>query len=615
MENGYMHSMIVAEEVGLFDIYLDETETETIQGQKMDGFDEEAFKKFFPSGFGKQDRGPDVATQIDRTKRTVVRKEDDEVSTAQIASKAEDDRSRKQASSPASDSGSDSDEDSDDDDDEDEFPTSHDLTFKTHEKAVTTVTVDHAGARMITGSADCTIKLHDFSSMTPSTLRAFKSVEPSARKQATASEVHPVRTVEFNPISPSQVLVLSATTQGKILDRDGDTLTAFVKGDMYLRDMRHTKGHISEITSGRWSPTDYNLCVTAATDSTVRIWDVNHGRSQKDVIVHKSRAPGSAGRSRMTAVAWGSAAQGGSEVIVAAALDGTLSMWSTKGQFTRPSAEVPLAHDRDTWVSDIDVSPDGRLIVTRASDSTVKLWDTRKLKQPVNTATFATGLKHASDYKIRFSPNGANVLTGSETGDLHILNPATLRPELTTPVTPGSPLITAMWHEKLNQIITGSSNGETHLLYNPEKSINGAVLIMSKAPKRRHIDDNPALTTDLSQGIPLDAGSQSLAARHRPGVGLTASGRSRDPRRPHLPAQTPFSKFQPDERHIKESIPLSSMRDEDPREALLKYADAAEKDPVFTKIWSKTQPKPVFAELSDEEDEGSQGPERKKLKK
>ncbi|KAI5286537.1 hypothetical protein KEM54_006698 [Ascosphaera aggregata] len=589
----------------------------------MEGFDEETFKNFFPSGFGRQDRGPDVNAQIDRTKRTVVRKEDEErrdqsedvAAQTQITWKKEETRSTEQTVRPADKSDSDSDDsDSDDDDEEDEFPTSHDLTFRTHDKAVTTVTVDYSGARMITGSADCTIKLHDFASMTPSTLRAFKSVEPSARKQSTASEIHPVHTVEFNPISPSQVLVVTATAQAKIFDRDGDILTEFAKGDMYLRDMRNTKGHISETTSGKWSPTDYNLCVTAATDSTVRIWDVNHGRSQRDVIVHKSRAPGSAGRSRMTAVTWGSPAQGGNEVIVAAALDGTLAMWSARGPFTRPSAEVSSAHDRDTWVSDIDVSPDGRLIITRASNSTIKIWDTRKLKQPINTATCSSGTKNASDYKIRFSPSGANVLTGSESGDLHILNPATLRPELITPVTPGSPLITALWHDKLNQIFTGSGNGETHILYNPLRSVNGAVLIMSKAPKRRHIDDDPALTTDLSQGVPLDNTSQLHAAKRHPTIGLTASGRSRDPRRPHLPAQTPFSRFQPDERHIKESIPLSSMRDEDPREALLKYADAAEKNPVFTKAYGQTQPKPVFAELSDEEDE-AQAPERKRAKK
>lgn len=46
--------------------------------------------------------------------------------------------------------------------------------------------------------------------------------------------------------------------------------------------------------------------------------------------------------------------------------------------------------------------------------------------------------------------------------------------------------------------------------------------------------------------------------------------------------------------------------DEDPREAILKYADAAEKDPKFiAPAYSKTQPKPVFAE-SDSDDEKKQ---------
>jgi hypothetical protein len=53
------------------------------------------------------------------------------------------------------------------------------------------------------------------------------------------------------------------------------------------------------------------------------------------------------------------------------------------------------------------------------------------------------------------------------------------------------------------------------------------------------------------------------------------------------------------------------MRDEDPREALLKYADKAEKDPMFTKAWKDTQPKAIFRELSDDEEEE---PDRKKQK-
>ncbi|KAL1962595.1 hypothetical protein VTN77DRAFT_9388 [Rasamsonia byssochlamydoides] len=599
----------------------------------MDGFDEEAFKKFFPTSFGKQERKADVSAQIDRTKRAEVKvkppeqrhgedgtdhekekKEDGEEELKHRPNSIENDDHDKASEDE------DDDDDDDDDEDEDEFPVSHELVLKTHERAVTTLTVDLSGARLISGSTDCTIKFHDFASMTPTTLRAFKSVDPSAKKQSAAQETQPVHHVEFNPISPSQVLVVPATPQPKILDRDGNVLTEFVKGDMYLRDMHNTKGHISEVTSGAWSPTDYNICATAGTDSTVRIWDVNVGRSQKEVIVHKSRASGAAGRSRMTAVAWASPKQGGPNVLVAAAFDGSLIMWSGNGPFTRPAAEIRDAHTRDTWTSGIDISADGRLVVTKGGDDTIKLWDTRKFKQPITTVAHPSSSSRYPTSNIIFSPTSANILTGSETGHLHILNPATLKPELVTPVTPGSPLITVLWHEKLNQILTGSANAETHVLYNPNMSTKGATLVMSKAPKRRHVDDDPNLTTDLSEGFSGDsivvgpngvphAAAASWSARH-PTVGLTVSGRSRDPRRPHLPAQTPFAKSQPDERHIRENIPLSSMRDEDPREALLKYAEKAEKEPIFTRAWQKTQPKPIYAEISDDEE-----PEKKKVKR
>lgn len=594
-----------------------------------DGFDEDAFKKFFPTSFGKQDKGTDVTAQIDRTKRSQVDsapkalqptggedegKESAKEDEPEVEKKVRNDEGKDE------DENSDDSDDSDDDDDEDEFPVSHELVLKTQERAVTTMTVDPSGARLITGSVDCSIKLHDFASMTPSTLRAFKSVEPTAKKQSAAAETHPIHHVEFNPISPSQVLVVPATPQAKILDRDGDTLTEFVKGDMYLRDMHNTKGHISEITTGTWSPTEYNLCVTAGTDSTLRIWDVNVGRMQKEVIVHKSRAAGSAGRTKMTAVAWGSPMQGGNNLLVSAALDGSLVMWSGDGPYTRPAGEVRDAHERGTWTSGVDISPDGRLVITKGGDDMIKLWDTRKFKKPITTVSHPSSSSRFPTSNIRFSPTGANIITGSETGHLHILNPATLKPEIVTPVTPGSPLITVLWHERINQILTGSANAETHVLYNPNTSTKAAALVMSKAPKRRHIDDDPSLTTDISLGMSGEGITNPYAgSAHRkpPTIGLTVSGRSRDPRRPYLPDKTPFAKNEPDEKYLAEKIPLSSMREEDPREALLRYADKAEKDPMFTNAWSKTQPKTIYADLSEEEEEaGDSGePDRKKVKR
>lgn len=277
------------------------------------------------SSFGKQSRNApkdaSVKKQVDATKRVVA--------------EARDDTRTAPASRKAKDSDDDSDDDDDDSDDEDEFPISHEMLIKTHEKAVTAATLDPAGGRLVTGSMDCTLKFHHFASMTPTTIRAFKSVDPTESKGSANSETHPVNQVIFNPISAGHILATTALPQAKILSRDGDTLVEFVKGDMYLRDMHNTKGHISEVTAGTWHPTDRNLCVTAGTDSTLRIWDINNSRCQKEVIVHKSKAAGSAGRSRMTAVAWGSPMQGGNNILVATALDGTMSMWSGEGPYSR----------------------------------------------------------------------------------------------------------------------------------------------------------------------------------------------------------------------------------------------------------------------------------------
>jgi hypothetical protein len=294
-------------------------------------------------------------------------------------------------------------------------------------------------------------------------------------------------------------------------------------------------------------------------------------------------------------------------VLVAAAVDGSLVMYGGNGPFTRPSAEIRDAHKADTWTSGIDVSADGRMVVTRGGDDTIKLWDTRKFKSPLVTVSHPSTSDHYSTTSIRYAPNSTSILTGSATGHLHILNPGNLQPEHVTPITPGSPLITVEWHPKINQIVTGSANGETHVLYNPDRSTRGAVEVMSKAPKKRHIDDDPSRTTDQSLGLSGESivTPGALASGRRAG-----SGKSKDPMRPEAQLQTPLSRNAPGEKHIAENIPLARMLHEDPREALLKYAEAAKQDPKFTGAWRNTQPVTQYAELSDDE-----GPDKKKARR
>lgn len=551
--------------------------------------DDDPMRAFLPAAFGKRPKEADIAAQIDRSRRTA------DKTSAKAASRHGSDSS---ASDDSSDNG-------------DGYPVSHHLVLKTHTRAVATASLDPAGGRLATAALDCTVNLYDFASMTPTTLRAFKTIDPHASKRAD-SEAHPVHHVEFSPLSGCVFLCVSAHPQARLMSRDGDVLTSFVKGDMYLRDMHNTKGHISEITTGTWHPADKSLCLTAGTDSTLRIWDVNNKRSQKDVIVFKSKAAGSAGRSKMTAVAWKAGPSGGSSILVSAALDGTLVMYGGDGPFTRPAGEVPGAHNPQTWTGGIDISSDGRMVVTRGGDDLVKLWDTRKFTKPLVSVTHPSTSDRHPTSNIRYSPDSTSIITGSATGHLHILNPGNLRPEHVTPITEGSPLITVDWHPKINQIITGSANAETHVLYSPTLSTRGAVDVMSRAPKRRHIDDNPELTMDQSVGISGDSIVTPGALLGSRKAGVTGTGRSKDPRRPQAPQQTPFQKTQPDEKHVAENIPLARMLHEDPREALLKYATKAQTDPMFTKAWSKTQPTTQYAELSDDEDHE---PDKKKTKR
>lgn len=579
------------------------SDDEDIQVDGPELAEDDPMRAFLPTSFGKKTREADIATRLNQSKRPIGKP-----TTAQI--KKEDSNSHDGSDS---DDGSDRSDDDEDDDDEDEYPTSHEMVIKTHERAVTTVSLDPAGGRLASGSIDSTVKLHDFSAMTPTTIRAFRSVDPYETKPSNAgAETHLIHHVEFNPLVGKVILCISAHPQAKIISRDGDVLTEFIKGDMYLRDMHNTKGHVSEITTGTWHPTDKNLMVTAGTDSTLRIWDINNKRCQKDVLVYKSRTAGNAGRTRMTAVAWGTPVQGGNNVLIATALDGSLVMWGGNGPFTRPAAEIRDAHKPNTWTGGVDISSDGRMVVTRGGDNLIKLWDTRKFKEPLVTVEHPSTSDHYPMTNIKYAPNSTSIITGSATGHLHILNPGNLSADYITPVTPGSPLITVDWHSKINQIVTGSANAETHVLYNPDMSNRGAMDVMSRAPKRRHIDDNPEFTTDQTLGL---SGDSIITPGAMPGsrkAGVTASGRSLDPRRPQVQLITPFMRSQPDAKHISDNIPLSRMMHEDPREALLKYEKLAKEDPMFTKAWNTTQPVTEYADVSDEE---GQGPDKKKAKR
>lgn len=251
---------------------------------------------------------------------------------------------------------SDDDEQLDDADQEQELPISHEIQLKDHHRTVSALSLEPSGSRLISGSYDYDVKFWDFAGMDAS-YRPFRSIEPCGG--------HKIHDLHYS-ITGDSFLIISGAARAKLFDRDGYEITEYAKGDPYIRDLRKTDGHISGLTSGAWHPNDKNTFITASQDSTIRIWDVENKRKQKEVIVYKSKERG--GRTVVTTTAYSK----DGKMIVGACQDGTLNIWASNGPFTRPAHSLENAHANGTETSSAAFSMDNHTFVTRGGDDTVK---------------------------------------------------------------------------------------------------------------------------------------------------------------------------------------------------------------------------------------------------
>ncbi|TFK23117.1 transcription factor [Coprinopsis marcescibilis] len=476
------------------------------------------------------------------------------------------------------------------------FPITHEIVLKDHTKVVSALALDPSGARIVTGSHDYDCKLWDFGGMT-STPKPFKSWEP-------AGSYH-INEVKFSN-DGSCFLVVLGTLQPRIYSRDGEETAVFMKGDPYLRDMKNTAGHVAEVMSCSWHPKDPKLFITSSADSTIRIWESDNKRKQKTVIVVKSKDRG--GRTKVTTCNYSL----DGALIGAGCTDGTLHMWETKSNFARPRMTIENAHAKGTETGSLVFSIDGRTVLTRGGpgDDSVKLWDLQSFKKPLAVQDNLPTLYPRTN--AVFSPDEKYILTG--VGPRGPGQPAALvflrrdNLEIVKSLSVDATPVRVAWHSKINQIIAGLSNGQVVVLYSPETSLNGAKLVMSKGPPRK------VNVEDMSDALaaPTILTPHALPMFRDMDLGRTKRKREKDrldPRksmRPDLPVSGPgrggrvgASATQ----HVVQNLVRDTTRDIDPREALLRYADVADKDPQWTAAWKVNQPQPVFAEEVEEEKE------------
>jgi WD40 repeat protein/TPR repeat protein/tRNA A-37 threonylcarbamoyl transferase component Bud32 len=193
----------------------------------------------------------------------------------------------------------------------------------------------------------------------------------------------------------------------------------------------------SELTDVKVSP-DGRRIVTAAAESTLRVWDAATGRELRmSLSGHSSRF-------------WGRFSPD-SQRIVAGSKDTTARIWSV----ATGREELELLGHTDA-VYGASFSPDGRRVVTASLDKTARIW---------NAATGQEVLQLKHDDKVgaaAFSPDGRRVVTGCHDTMARVWDAATGR-ELLSLKGHGE----AVWHVGFSpdgrRIITGSSDGTARL--------------------------------------------------------------------------------------------------------------------------------------------------------
>jgi glucose/arabinose dehydrogenase len=536
---------------------------------------------------------------------------------------------------------------------EHKVPIENQIDLVGHTKAVSCISVEPAGNRVVTGSYDYAVKIYDFGGM-DSRHRAFQSIE--------AQENHMVVSISHSP-SGDRFIVATGSSQPKVYDREGKELIKFVRGDMYLRDLSNTKGHTMEVTGVQWHPTEKEVVMTSSLDGSIRIWDLQ-GESTFGTLVNKHvlKVRGLSGANRLGLNSCCYSPNG--KKMAGGAADGSVHIFNEKKVYSK--ADLVLRHDccAQREITSVAFTKDGNTLAMRSSSGHVLLWDVRSEKAAKAPLKIFADLPN--DYptaNIAFSPDGSLLCCGTSpvahtapsnaaaiaiasdaapasssqsTGSSGAAAPAAqavegplksrlyffdLTGESTAPclsiaVEAGATVIMVRWHPTTNQILCTMSSGVTRVFYDPVHSKKGALLSASKAPKRVRDLTDFAAVGEIYNPLALPMYRTEMPGDHK-----KRREELKDPYLAKIPTNKPAGG--PGTRtntsffftnHVMKDRVVDKSRSEDPREALLRVDAEARADPkIFGSAYATTQPKAQLHTMTFEEEQEEFKKKQKKL--
>jgi len=504
---------------------------------------------------------------------------------------------KKKVATKVDDDDSDSSGDEEEEEDEHFIPCTHEIILNHGSKPITALAAEPSGNRFLSGGQDFDMKFWDFAGMDNS-LQSFRQLTPC--------ECHQMKSLKFSSTGEN-ILVVAANSQAKVYDRDGYEVLECRKGDQYLNDMLRTRGHTTMLNDGCWHPAKKDEFLTCSNDGTVRAWSLEK-EGKKCGLIRKCRDKAGR-RTQPTCVCYG---QVNGKMIVAGCNDGSIQLWDEKRK-DRPNKVVRGAHMSGCAISSVEFSPDKVTFCTRGMDDTVKLWDVRNLKN--DPIASACDLPNNFDVtNCTFSPNGKTLVTGVSTkknegkGKLMFMDSVNLEVISEIKVSDSS-VIKAIWHERINQVFAATANGNIHVLYDVEKSVKGAKMCVVKRRKKINHTEvivNHRIMTPYSLPLFREEPERSTKKQqekdrrdhvksHRPQPPLSTRGGAGGRLKAHGSTLASF---------VMRSIAKDKYDDSNPREAILRHADAAQSDPQWiTHAYQDTQPETIFQTEDPDADE------------
>jgi WD40 repeat protein len=465
------------------------------------------------------------------------------------------------------------------------IPFTNQTDFPGHTNTLVACTIDRAGGRMVTSANDNRIKFWDFHNMNKAR-KSFRSLDPIPGQ--------PPKCLNFNSTG-SVLLISGGNAKPKIMNRDGRVEFEFVKGDMYIRDHQHTKGHISVVTSSGWHPIKTNLMVTGSLDSTVRIWDVNANKIGIEQQLPSLTVIKCRNKRGMKVGVWNTKCSPDGSKILVACEDGSYQIFTEKNRYSRPESLCRTPYTKE--ITCLEFFDDSLRFVSRGQDNTLRMFDLRKFERPVYSWYELENNHEVTGACI--SPCQNYILTGTSNtktrpGCLAFLSVEDGTEVTRIPLAETGKVTCVQWNRKLNQLFVGAGK-ELKAFYDPQISKDGAMLCVNKAVRRWRPEDfeyeRPVLTP---HALPLFNNDERHRRKNLEKVRVTEPELSN---RPELPLTGPgrggkVAGATTITQHLMRTVHMvDHSKREDPIEALLRYQKEAEENPEYINhAYKYTQP-------------------------